>query len=117
MAECSAGIDVAEFACCADSLEHSVHGDGSYDEAAGVYRLYARCRQAQPQLVHIPFQSHQLNCPLGCGCLMNPGKKEGENHQQLVSWHLMVGPTFTDSAGICRPAQHNSAALLGQWVF
>ena len=38
---CSAGIDIAS-----DSLEHSVHGDGSFDEAAGVYRLYARCRQA-----------------------------------------------------------------------
>ncbi len=46
MAECPAGIDVAEIARFGDDLEHSMHGDGSFDKEAGVYRLYARCRRA-----------------------------------------------------------------------
>ncbi len=44
---CPAGVDVA---CFGDDLEHSVHGDGSFDKEAGVYRLYARCRHASLQL-------------------------------------------------------------------
>ena len=51
LVECPAGIDVTEMAGLCGDVEDSVHGDGSFDKEAGVYRLYARCRQACPELV------------------------------------------------------------------
>ena len=46
LAACPAGIAIGELAQDDDALEHYMHGDGSFDRKAGVYRLYARRRQA-----------------------------------------------------------------------